>query len=42
VAIRVRGSGKKQEVVSIDAFQARLLDEIRTRALTPASTGADA
>ncbi len=42
VAIRVRGSGKKQEIVSIDAFQARLLDEIRTRALTPASTGADA
>jgi threonyl-tRNA synthetase len=42
VAIRVRGSGKKQEVVSIDAFEARLVDEIRTRALTPASTGADA
>ena len=42
VAIRVRGAGKKQEVVSVDAFTARLVDEIRTRALTPASTGADA
>lgn len=42
VAIRVRGAGKKQEVVSVDAFTARLVDEIRTRALTPASTGAEA
>jgi threonyl-tRNA synthetase len=42
VAIRVRGAGKKQEVVSVDAFTARLVDEIKTRALTPASTGADA
>ncbi len=39
VAIRVRGAGKKQEIVSIEAFQARLLDEIRTRALTPSSAG---
>ena len=42
VAIRVRGAGKKQEVVSVDAFTARLVDEIKTRALTPASTGAEA
>jgi threonyl-tRNA synthetase len=42
VAIRVRGAGKKQEVVPVDAFVARLVDEIRTRALTPAATGADA
>ena len=42
VAIRVRGAGKKQEVVSVDAFTARLVDAIRTRALTPASTGAEA
>ena len=41
VAIRVRGSGKKQDVVPVDAFVARVADEIRTRALTPASTGAE-
>ncbi|WKW11821.1 threonine--tRNA ligase [Pseudogemmatithrix spongiicola] len=39
VAIRVRGAGKKQEIVSVADFQARLLDEIRTRALTPSSAG---
>ena len=42
VAIRVRGAGKKQEVVSVEAFTARLLDEIRTRALVPSSAGAEA
>jgi len=42
VAIRVRGAGKKQEFVSVDEFTARLVGEIRTRALTPASTGAEA
>ena len=41
VAIRVRGAGKKQEVVPVDDFVARLVEEIRTRALTPASTGAE-
>ncbi len=41
VAIRVRGAGKKQEVVPVDDFVARLVDEIRTRALTPASAGAE-
>jgi threonyl-tRNA synthetase len=39
VAIRVRGAGKKQEIVSVADFQARLLEEIRTRALTPSSAG---
>ncbi|MBX7118018.1 MAG: threonine--tRNA ligase [Gemmatimonadaceae bacterium] len=42
VAVRVRGAGKKQEVVSVESFQARLLDEIRARALTPSSAGAEA
>ena len=37
VAVRVRGTGKKQEVVGVDAFIARVTDEIRTRALTPAA-----
>jgi threonyl-tRNA synthetase len=40
VAVRVRGAGKKQEIVSVDAFLARLLEETRTRALTPSSEGA--
>ncbi len=40
VAVRVRGAGKKQEIVSVDAFLERLLDETRTRALTPSSEGA--
>ena len=40
VAIRVRGAGKKQEVVAIDAFIERVVGEIRTRALTPSSDGA--
>ncbi len=35
VAVRVRGEGKKQEVVPVDAFLARLTDEVRTRALVP-------
>ena len=41
VAIRVRGAGKKQEVVPVADFVARLQHEIRTRALTPASAGAE-
>jgi threonyl-tRNA synthetase len=36
VAIRVRGTGKKQEVVAVDAFLTRITDEVRTRALVPA------
>jgi threonyl-tRNA synthetase len=36
VAVRVRGSGRKQEIVPVDAFLERLSDEIARRALTPA------
>ena len=35
LAVRVRGTGKKQEILSVDDFIARLAEEIRTRALTP-------
>jgi threonyl-tRNA synthetase len=35
LALRVRGAGKKQEVMTADAFLARVTDEARTRALTP-------
>ena len=35
VAVRVRGAGKKQEVVSQDAFLARVTDEVRTRSRGP-------
>jgi threonyl-tRNA synthetase len=35
LALRVRGAGKKQEVLSIDAFLARLEEEVRTKALVP-------
>jgi threonyl-tRNA synthetase len=38
VALRVRGAGKKQEFLSVEAFLARLQDEIRTRALAPEGT----
>ena len=34
VAIRERGAGKKQEVVALDAFVARVSNEIRTRSLS--------
>jgi len=37
IAVRERGQGKKQEVVPVEAFIARVQDEIRTRALP--STG---
>ena len=40
VALRVRGAGKKQEVLTVDAFEARLLEEIRTRALPAAQAAA--
>jgi threonyl-tRNA synthetase len=42
VAVRVRGAGKKQEVVSVDDFLARITNEIRTRALAPVATASDA
>ena len=35
VALRTRGAGKKQEVLTQAAFLERLLDEVRTRALAP-------
>jgi threonyl-tRNA synthetase len=35
VAVRVRGAGKKQEVVTQDAFLARVTDEVRTRSRGP-------
>ncbi len=38
VAVRVRGAGKKQEVVSVEDFLARVTGEIRTRALAPVVT----
>jgi threonyl-tRNA synthetase len=31
VAVRIRGAGKKQDVLTQDAFLARLVDEVRTR-----------
>jgi threonyl-tRNA synthetase len=34
VAVRVRGAGRKQEIMAVDAFLARVTDEIRRRALT--------
>ena len=34
LAVRERGQGKKQEVVSVEAFIGRVQNEIRTRALT--------
>ena len=37
LAVRVRGEGKKQEIVSVDAFIERVCAEIATRALTPSS-----
>jgi threonyl-tRNA synthetase len=35
LALRVRGAGKKQEVMTTEAFLARIGDEVRTRALVP-------
>lgn len=35
VAVRVRGAGNKQEVMATDAFERRLVEETRTRALVP-------
>jgi threonyl-tRNA synthetase len=37
VAVRVRGAGKKQEILSVADFVDRLRSEIATRALGPAS-----
>jgi threonyl-tRNA synthetase len=35
IALRVRGAGKKQEIITVADFAARLEDEIATRALKP-------
>ncbi|NNG15530.1 MAG: threonine--tRNA ligase [Gemmatimonadales bacterium] len=35
VAVRVRGTGKKQEILPVERFVARLVEEVRTRALSP-------
>jgi threonyl-tRNA synthetase len=42
LAIRERGAGKKQEVVALDAFVARVTNEIRTRSLPTAAPAAAA
>ncbi len=34
VAVRVRGEGKKQEILSVDAFCARVVEQVRTRSLS--------
>ncbi len=35
VAVRSRGEGKKQVLLPVDEFVAKLQEEVRTRALTP-------
>jgi threonyl-tRNA synthetase len=40
VALRTRGAGKKQEILTADAFIERVLDETRSRALVPAAAPA--
>jgi threonyl-tRNA synthetase len=35
LALRVRGAGKKQEVMSVSAFIERIEAEVRSRAMTP-------
>jgi threonyl-tRNA synthetase len=35
IALRVRGAGKKQEVLTVGDFLGRIQDELATRALKP-------
>ena len=35
VAVRVRGAGNKQEVIKVDEFVARVMEQVRSRALAP-------
>jgi threonyl-tRNA synthetase len=35
LALRVRGAGKKQEVMTVEAFLDRMGEEVRTRAMVP-------
>jgi threonyl-tRNA synthetase len=37
IAVRVRGAGRKQEIVAVEDFIARVKEEIRSRALVPAA-----
>ncbi len=39
VAVRVRGAGRKQDVMPVDAFIDRVLHQIRTRSLDPMDSG---
>ena len=36
VAVRIRGAGKKQDVIAVDAFVDRVLHQVRERSLSPA------
>ena len=35
VAVRVRGEGKKQVILPVDGFAAKLKEEVRSRSLQP-------
>jgi threonyl-tRNA synthetase len=35
IAVRVRGAGKKQDIISVDDFVARVAQETQSRALVP-------
>ena len=35
LALRVRGAGKKQEVMKVDEFLARIGEEVHSRAMVP-------
>jgi threonyl-tRNA synthetase len=35
LALRVRGAGNKQEIMTVDAFLARVGEEVRSRAIAP-------
>ncbi|HLV27114.1 MAG TPA: threonine--tRNA ligase [Gemmatimonadales bacterium] len=41
IALRVRGAGRKQEIVNVDEFVARVSEEIRTRAMVPVAPRID-
>jgi threonyl-tRNA synthetase len=41
VAVRVRGAGKKQDVVPVEEFLARLMQQIRDRSLQPSASPED-
>ncbi|HEX9729569.1 MAG TPA: threonine--tRNA ligase [Gemmatimonadales bacterium] len=39
VAVRIRGTGRKQDVVAVDDFLGQVRDQIATRALSPSGSG---